>query len=222
MLRTGQKLGKYRITRRLAESAFANVYQAQDTIEGGKVALKIPHGHLINPDVLNDFRHEVRLMARLNHPNILPLKDASLIDNRFVIVFPLGNETLADRLARRIAQATALDYAEQMLAAVSYAHSSRVIHCDIKPENLILFPDNTLRLTDFGIALVARRTVQGSEAEPSAIWLPSKQWASPLSGRMSFPWDWFFIDCFPAGFRNGRTHGRLRVSTGCANASIQR
>ena len=162
MLRTGQKLGKYRIARRLAEGPFATVYRAQDTIEGGRVALKIPHGHLINPEVLDDFRHEVRLMARLNHPNILPLKDASLIDGRFVIVFPLGEETLADRLARRLALATALNYAEQMLAAVSYAHSARIIHCDIKPENLLLFPDHTLRLADFGIALVARRTVQGS------------------------------------------------------------
>ena len=162
MFKVGQKLGKYRIKRRLAEGEFANVYQAQDTIEGGRVALKIPHGHLISPDVLRDFRHEVRLMARLHHPNILPLKDASVIDTHFVIAFPFGEQTLADRIQSRIALRTALAYADQMLAAVAYAHSNRVIHCDIKPENFILFSEATLRLTDFGISKVARRTVQGS------------------------------------------------------------
>jgi len=57
---------------------------------------------------------------------------------------------------------TALAYSEQMLAAVAYSHSHRVVHCDIKPENLILFSDGRLLLTDFGISRVAHRTVQGS------------------------------------------------------------
>ena len=179
MLRVGQKLGKYRITRRLAESAFANVYQAQDTIEGGRVAMKVPHGHLVNQEVLDEFRREVRLMVRLNHPNILPLKDASLIDKRFVIITPLGERTLADRFVNRMSLSTSLNYAEQMLRAVAYAHSCRIIHCDIKPENLIIFPDNVLRLTDFGIAMVAYRTVQGSGSGTIGYMAPEQAMGKP-------------------------------------------
>jgi serine/threonine-protein kinase len=112
--------------------------------------------------VLDAFRREVRLAATLDHSNILPLKNASFIDGHFVIVFALGERTLADRLRSRLSLETALDYSEQMMEAVAYAHDRRIIHCDIKPENLILFPGNRLRLTDFGIARVVLRTVKAS------------------------------------------------------------
>jgi serine/threonine-protein kinase len=126
------------------------------------VALKIPHPHLVTEEVLSDFRQEVRVMAKLDHANILPLKDASFIDSHFVIVFPLGKRTLADRLRSRLSLRTALDYAGQILDAVAHAHENRIIHCDIKPENFILFDEDQVRLTDFGIAKVAHRTIQGS------------------------------------------------------------
>lgn len=157
-----QRLDKYRIERKIAEGGFAAVYQAFDTIEGVRVALKVPHAHLITPLALQAFRREVRLAASLDHPNILPLKNASFIDGHFVVVFALGEETLADRLRRRLSLETSLDFTEQMLEAAAYAHDRRIIHCDIKPENLILFPGNRLRLTDFGIARVALKTIKAS------------------------------------------------------------
>ncbi len=162
MIKVRQKLGKYKIEKRLATGSFANVFQASDLIEGTRVALKVPHPHLVTEDVLNDFRQEVRVMARLDHANILPLKDASFVDSHFVIAFPLGKRTLAERLRSRMSLRTVVEYTDQMLDAVAYAHQNRIIHCDIKPENFILFADNRLRLTDFGISKVAHRTVQGS------------------------------------------------------------
>lgn len=161
-LRTRQKLGKYKIVRRLAAGPYANVYVAQDTIEGIRVALKIPHSTLVTPDMLDDFRTEVRITAKLTHPNILPIKNADFIGDRFVIASPLGDESLADRLRRRMALSRAFEFSEQILSAVAYAHDQRVIHCDIKPENLILFPDDRICLTDFGISRVARRTLSAS------------------------------------------------------------
>ena len=161
-LRAGQRLGKYRVERRLGEGGFAVVYRAMDMIEGLKVALKIPYDAHVTDEVMDDFKSEVRMTARLEHPNILRIKDASFIDGRFVIVIPLGERTLEDRLRSRISIDRAIDFAEQLLAAVAYAHRMRVIHCDIKPENILLFPDNQLRLTDFGIAKVAQKTVRGS------------------------------------------------------------
>lgn len=179
MLKARQRLGKYRIQRRLADGGFATVYKASDTIEGINVALKIPHSNLINDGVLTDFRHEVRLAARLDHVNILPLKNASFIDGRFVIAFPLGEKTLADRLRSRISTVTAIDYVEQMIDAVAYAHSHRIIHCDIKPENFILFPGERLRLTDFGIAKVALKTVRASGSGTIGFISPEQAMGKP-------------------------------------------
>ena len=162
VLKARQKLGKYKIERKIAEGAFATVYQAKDTIEGVRVALKIPHHHLINSAVMDDFRREVHLVARLDHPNILPVKDASMIDGQFVVALALGQESLDDRLCRRISIRTALAYAEQMLSAAAYAHRHRIIHCDIKPDNFILDSRGRLRLADFGVAKVAHKTIRAS------------------------------------------------------------
>ena len=179
MLKSRQKLGKYRIERKLASGGFGAVFQAMDTIEGIRVALKIPHARIISELVLNDFRKEVRLTAKLEHTNILPLKNASFIDGHFVIVTPLGEETLADRLRRRMSLATALELFTQMLEAVAYAHRQRIIHCDIKPENFILFPGGRVRLTDFGIAKVAQKTVAASGSGTVGYMAPEQAMGRP-------------------------------------------
>lgn len=179
MIKSRQKLGKYRIEKRLGEGGFATVFKAMDTIEGIHVALKIPHDRHVTEEVLADFRHEVRLAARLDHPHILRLKNAEFISGHFVITFPLGERTLAERLSSRMSLSTILDYAEQMLEAVSHAHKHRVIHCDVKPENLILFDDNTLRLTDFGIAKVALRTIRASGSGTVGYIAPEQAMGQP-------------------------------------------
>jgi len=162
MLRANQKFGKYRIRGKVADGGFATVYRAQDTITDTLVALKVPHaGHATN-EALEDFRKEVRLMDKLDHPNILPIKDAGFIDDIFFIAYPLGTKSLADRMGSRMSIKTIVDLCDQMLAALAFAHGKRIMHCDVKPENFILFPENRLRLTDFGIAKVARRTLVGS------------------------------------------------------------
>lgn len=154
-------LGKYRVDRVIGSGGFAKVFAATDTIEGGKVALKIPHAHFVDDDLMEVFRKEVRLLSRLDHPNILKLKDASLIEGRLVMVTRLGTGTMAERLMRRMSVERALDFGRQMIAAVSYAHGEGLIHCDIKPENFILFDGDLIRLADFGIAKVAAATLEG-------------------------------------------------------------
>jgi serine/threonine protein kinase len=160
--RRRQRLGQYRIERKLSEGAYAFVYCAYDTVEGIRVALKLPLADTNKKDSQAAFRREVRVVAQLDHPNILPIKTAGVIDSRFVIVTPLGIESLADRLGRRMARATALDFAEQILRALAFAHRRRIAHLDVKPENLILFPDRRLRLADFGLARFVRRPLAGS------------------------------------------------------------
>lgn len=178
-LRVRQTIGKYRIERRVSEGGFATVYQAFDTIEGVRVALKIPHPKLVNDDVLADFRTEVRLAAKLEHPHILALKDASIIDEQLVIAFPLGERSLADRLKSRISLPVAMELSEQLIDAVAHAHRHRIIHCDIKPENCILFANNHLKLADFGIAKVAQRTVRGAGTGTVGYMAPEQAMGKP-------------------------------------------
>ena len=186
LLRAGRIFGKYRILRRISSGLFTAVYEAYDTIEGIRVALKILHAHLTDEDFLEEFRREVRLLARLDHPNILPIKNAGFIDGRFTIALPLGEQTLADRIQRRMSLRTALGFAEQALAALQHAHSRKIIHCDIKPENFIIFPGGRLRLADFGIARVARRTVEASGSGTVGYVAPEQ-----AMGRPSFKSDVF-------------------------------
>ena len=161
MFRARQKLGKYRILGRIAKGPLADVYRAFDTIHKSRVALKIPktdhHG-----TSHEDFLHEVQVATRLKHPNILAVQNASYIDGHFVIAMELGEESLADRIERRMSTARALDFADQALVSVAHAHEHKIIHCDIKPENYILFADNTLKLADFGFAKISVRTLKAS------------------------------------------------------------
>jgi serine/threonine protein kinase len=177
--RPRQLLGKYRIQSRVGTGGFADVYRATDTIEGVDVALKIPHAQHVSSSLLDSFKAEVRLIAKLDHPNVLPLKNASFIDEHFVIASPLGERTLADRIQRRVGLRSALGYFEQLVEALAYAHDQGIIHCDVKPENLILFADDRLRLADFGIAKVALKTVQASGSGTVGYMAPEQAMGRP-------------------------------------------
>lgn len=179
MVRVRQHLGKYRVDKRLAEGGFATVFKAYDTIEGIPVALKIPHPHMVTKESLEDFRREVRVNARLDHPNILPIKNAGFIADKFVIVYPLGDGTLGDRIKKRMSLKTAMSFTEQMLEALAFAHSKRVMHLDVKPDNFIMFGKTRVRLADFGIAKVAHRTVQASGAGTVGYIAPEQAMGRP-------------------------------------------
>jgi eukaryotic-like serine/threonine-protein kinase len=179
VLRPGQKIGKYKLRARISNGPYATVFRAHDTLEGIQVALKIPHKGLVTKESLDDFSREVRLAAKLDHPNILALKSADFIDGHLVIAFPLGEESLEDRLARRMSLRTALDLGEQLLRAVAFAHEQHVIHCDVKPDNLLLFPEGRLRLTDFGISKIAHRTISASGAGTVGYMAPEQAMGRP-------------------------------------------
>lgn len=160
MLRARQKIGKYRILGRIASGPLADVYRAFDTIHKTRVALKIPKSGDHTGE--EEFLHEVQVAAKLNHPNILSVLNASYIDDHFVIAMELGKESLADRIERRMSNTRAMDLAGQAIAALAHAHQHKIIHCDIKPENFILFPDDQLKLADFGFAKISLRTLKAS------------------------------------------------------------
>ena len=104
------------------------------------------------------------------------------------MVFPLGEETLADRVGRRMARATAVDYVVQMISAVAYAHEQKVLHRDIKPENFILFPGQVIQLTDFGLARIERGSHDVSASGTLGYMSPEQ-----AMGRPSFRSDVFSL-----------------------------
>lgn len=178
-LRVGGMLGKYRLERRLGRGGFATVYAATDTLLGTKVAVKVPSVEFVSAELVDEFRREARLTSRLDHPHILPIRDASFIDGRLVIVTPLAERTLDDRLQKRIAFESAFELLTQLLHGVTHAHQRGVIHCDIKPENVLLFEDNRIRLADFGIAKAAQRTVRGSGTGTVGYMAPEQAMGKP-------------------------------------------
>jgi len=202
MLRARQKLGKYRIQRRIANGSVAAVYQAFDTIHGIQVALKVPHSVAMNDYFLADFKREARLAPKLEHANILPIRDASFIDGHFVISMPLGECSLGERMRKRLATATALDYIDQALAAVAHAHHCKIIHCDIKPDNFILFPDNQLRLGDFAFSKIAQRTLKHASGSGTVGYMAPEQ----AVGRPMFQSDVFSLGLLAYELFSGHLH----------------
>jgi serine/threonine-protein kinase len=179
MLKARQTLGKYRIIRRIARGGFADVFEALDTVEGVRVAVKIPHPYMITDASLDDFQREAQLNAKLDHPNILPIKNADYIDGLFAIIYPMGRYSLGDRLKRRISLRIAVEFVDQILDALAHAHQNRVIHCDVKPDNFIVFPGNRLRLTDFGLAKMPLHTLTNSNLGTVGYIAPEQAMGKP-------------------------------------------
>lgn len=180
-LRVGGRLGKYRLDKKIGEGGFANVYAATDTLLGVKAALKIPHEAMLSDELINEFRREARTTMQLEHRSILPIRDAAFIGEHFVIVSPLAEKSLDDRLKKRMAFETGFEILSQLIDGVAHAHAYGVIHCDIKPENILMFDGNHIRLGDFGIAKAAMKTISGSGTGTLGYMAPEQAMGRPSS-----------------------------------------
>lgn len=148
--------GHYDIEREIGQGAFATVYLARDLKHERKVALKVLHADTSSETGELRFIREIRVLARLQHPNILPLHDSGHVEALLYYVMPfVGGETLRDRInrERRLPPETACSIAREVADALAYAHAQGVIHRDIKPENILLSAGHPV-LADFGIARV--------------------------------------------------------------------
>lgn len=151
-LRRNMVLGKYRLARRIGKGGYCEVWKARDRIEGIWVALKIPQPE---PDGKRDneaMLREVRLVARLRHPNIMPVKNADIIDGYAVMATELSVRTLDD-CSRPMSFRRIIGIITQVLEGLACAHSQRLVHCDVTPGNIFLFPNGRAAIGDFGIGL---------------------------------------------------------------------
>ena len=151
----GQSVGDYEVLSILGLGGMGKVYKVRNVISDRAEAMKVLLPDLTAHQSLADrFLREIRLLASLNHPNIAALRTALTYENQLVMIMEfVEGETLANRIARApISTAEAVNYSEQILAALSYAHKHNIIHRDIKPANMMLTPQGVVKLMDFGIA----------------------------------------------------------------------
>jgi serine/threonine protein kinase len=148
--------GHYDIEREIGQGAFATVYLARDLKHERKVAVKVLHADPTSETGELRFIREIRLLARLQHPNILPLHDSGHVEALLYYVMPyVSGETLRDRIGRerQLSCEAACNIARDVADALAYAHGQGIIHRDIKPENILLSAGHPI-LADFGIARV--------------------------------------------------------------------
>ena len=155
---------RYRFERELGAGGMATVYLASDLKHDRPVAVKVLHAGDTPVDV-ERFHREIRVLARLRHPFILPLHDSGEAGGSFFFVMPyIDGESLRARVARegRLPVAQAIEIARQIADALQAAHDEGVIHRDVKPENILIARSGHALLADFGIA---RGAVGGARQE---------------------------------------------------------
>lgn len=158
---SGKRLdGRYEIHELIGEGGMAVVYRAYDTIDDRIVAIKILKDEFAdNSEFIRRFKNESKAIAVLSHPNIVKVYDVSFGDRiQYIVMEYIDGITLKEYLRHQkdIKWQEAVHFTTQILSALSHAHSKGVIHRDIKPQNIILLPDGTIKVTDFGIARFAK------------------------------------------------------------------
>jgi hypothetical protein len=160
ILRRGTRLGKYRLERRIGRGGFADVWKARDTVENQVVALKVSHADAVAEWGRKAIEQEARIASRLRHPGIVAVRNADWIDGRFVLATELARTNLAGYRGARRSGAVALDIVRQVAAGLAYAHGLRVMHRDVKPENILIFDNGRAALADFGASRFAAKVTR--------------------------------------------------------------
>jgi serine/threonine-protein kinase len=184
-----KQIGDYEIIRELGHGGMGQVFLVRNLISDRIEAMKILLPDLANQgDLGARFMREIKLLASLDHPNIAALRTAFSADNQLIMIMEyVEGDTLGHRLERgAFPPAEALNYIDQVLAALSYAHAKGIIHRDIKPANMMLTPAGVLKLMDFGIARSGTDlglTVTGTTLGSLDYMSPEQVQSQPTDGR---------------------------------------
>ncbi|MBW7574008.1 Stk1 family PASTA domain-containing Ser/Thr kinase [Caproiciproducens faecalis] len=158
---TGKRLdGRYEIHELIGTGGMALVYRAYDTIDDRTVAIKILKDEFLgNDEFIRRFKNESKAIAVLSHPNIVKVYDVSFGDRiQYIVEEYIDGITLKEYLdqQKEIKWKEAIHFTVQILRALQHAHEKGIVHRDIKPQNIMLLQDGTIKVTDFGIARFSR------------------------------------------------------------------
>jgi Protein kinase domain/Repeat of unknown function (DUF346) len=176
---TGLKLGNYRLISMLGSGGFADVYLGEHIYLQTTAAIKVVHAQLSDA-ALEQFLVEARTIARLTHPNIVPVLEFGIEGNTPYLVMsyaPFGSLRQRHSRGSILRPREIASYVEQVASALQYAHDRQVVHCDVKPENMLLGHHEGLMLSDFGIAISPQvlRTAPGSGIMGTATYMAPEQ-----------------------------------------------
>ena len=172
---------RYEVIKSIGEGGMANVYLAQDTILDRKVAVKVLRGDLSNDDkFIRRFEREALSVSKLSHPNIVEVYDVGEENEQHYIVMEyIDGKTLKQLLYKRKTLTTeeVIDIMTQLTDAIAHAHESYIIHRDIKPQNIMILDDGSIKVTDFGIAIAMNATqlTQTNSVMGSVHYIPPEQ-----------------------------------------------
>jgi serine/threonine-protein kinase len=171
---------RYQLQTRLGSGGMAVVFKARDQMLERDVAIKVLRkDYSGNPDFRERFRQEAKAAANLSHPNIVTVHDFGFDkDALFIVMEYLSGSTLKMLINRRgrLSIDTAISLIVQACAGIGYAHRAGLVHCDVKPQNIMVTPDQRVKVTDFGIAR-ALASIKANE-QASVVW-GSPQYFSP-------------------------------------------
>lgn len=180
----GKKIdGRYEITELIGVGGMADVYKANDLLENRVVAVKILKNEFAdNEDFVRRFRNESKAIAVLSHPNIVKVFDVGFSDKlQFIVMEYIDGITLKEFMEQQgaLKWKDTVHFIIQILKALQHAHDRGIVHRDIKPQNIMLFPDGQIKVMDFGIARFARE--EGKTISDKAI--GSVHYISPEQAR---------------------------------------
>ena len=154
------ELGKFEILEELGRGGFGIVYKAHDKALKRLVAIKVLHPNLVNdPTFVARFRQEAQIAAQLDHPNLVPVHDFGEIGGRYYIVMgymPGGSLKELIKKEGPLSKERALEILRQIGSGLAYAHSTGVIHRDLKPGNILFDAKGQARVSDMGFAKLLR------------------------------------------------------------------
>jgi serine/threonine protein kinase/tetratricopeptide (TPR) repeat protein len=186
----GQRLGRYRLERRVGSGGMAEVWEALDESLHRPVAVKVILDTVSRePTFTERFVREARTIAGLEHPNILPIYDFGQEGEAVYLVMPLvPGGSLKDRLRSRVPAAAAIEWISGIASALDYGHTRGILHRDVKPANVLMDKNNRPLLADFGLAKSVGDTTAGLTATGAVIGTPTymspeQALAAPLDGR---------------------------------------
>jgi len=173
-------LNRYQLLEQFGSGGMAEIYRARDLMLDRYVAIKVlREDHSKNPEFENQFRNEARAAGNLTHPNIVTVYDFGNDHGQLFIVMELVPGKDLKSLLRQRGRFTVeecLPLMIQACAGIGYAHRAGLVHCDVKPHNMLVSPDNRLKVTDFGIARAMASIVPGEHT--NVVW-GSPQYFSP-------------------------------------------